>query len=242
MAKTTSKSKGYRKTSEKKPYLTKKEIITTLAILGAIIVGVALFLLIHDDGFISSKQIGEGDIVSYASSTNKNRFLKLAEVNEMEGFTMTESPTAAGMATYSFHPDDESDPLDSFFLSTSNQEAAALADAVTAQVQDMLAANDTAVIHEVAKTSVQGYDAYLIAYSYDYYDTDLAAETAETAETPASNTFLQNMTLYVHYDDTHTMILHVYLTGEDNSFHIPETEMVDYVLALTDSFTMVEKK
>ena len=241
MAKNTAKAKGYRKTPEKKPYLTKKEIITTLAIVGAVILAVALFMLLHDDGFISSKQIKDGDIVAYASKTNKNRFLKLAEVNEMKGYTMTDSPTASGMSTYSFHPDDESDPLDSFFLSTSNQEAAGLADTVTAQIADMLSDNDSTVIHDIAKTSVQGYDAYLIAYSYDYYEPAIENETADPAAEPVSNTYLQNLTLYVRYDDAHTLILHAYLTGEDGSFHIPEAEMLDYVLDLTASFTMVEK-
>ena len=240
MAKNSAKSKGYRKTAAKKPYISKKEILTTLAVVGAAIIAVALFMLLHNDGFISAKQIEKGDIVAYASASNRNRFLKLAEVNELDGYTMTETVSANGMTSYSFNPDAEDTPLDFFFISTSNQEASALAETVTKQQRDMLANNATAIILDPVKTSVQGHDAYLLAHSYDYFNSDLQPEAAQSAEAPASNTFLQNMTLYVDCGDAHTLVLHVYLKGEDNTFHIAESEIEAYVLGLTDSFTLTK--
>ena len=103
-----------------------------------------------------------------------------------------------------------------------------------------MANNATAVILDPVKTSVQGHDAYLLSHSYDYYNSDLEAEDAQAAETSASNTFVQNMTLYVDCGDMHTLVLHIYLKGEDNTFHIPEAEIEAYALGLTESFTLTE--
>ena len=49
-AKTSARSKGYRKTVQKKPFLTKKEIIALVAIVVAIALAVILFNLLYDDG------------------------------------------------------------------------------------------------------------------------------------------------------------------------------------------------
>ena len=50
MAKKSAKSKGYRKTVTKKPYLSTKEIIWTCAIVVALILIVVLFNVFYDDG------------------------------------------------------------------------------------------------------------------------------------------------------------------------------------------------
>ena len=49
-AKTSARSKGYRKTVQKKPFLTKKEIIALVAIVAVIALAILLFNLLYDDG------------------------------------------------------------------------------------------------------------------------------------------------------------------------------------------------
>jgi len=241
MAKKSAKSKGYRKTRQQKPFLSKNEIKATCIALGVILVIGVLFMLFYDSGFITASQIQDGDIVARASSSDKKRYLKLAEVNEMDGCTMNISSTAAGMATYSFTPEDENSALNNFFVSTSNEEAEGLAKTVITKTGEMLSNNESARYYDIVETQVQGYDAYLLCYSYDYYYNDGSLSDEEAALMP-SNNYLQNLTLYVHYDDTHTLALHIYLTGEDESFYLEKSEILDYVLPLTECFTMVEKK
>ena len=90
MAKKNAKSKGYRKTIKKKPFLTKKEIIELIVILAVILLGVVLFNIFYDDGFVKAHDLQANDIVSFASTDLRDRYKKVAVANELEGFTKEE--------------------------------------------------------------------------------------------------------------------------------------------------------
>ena len=64
------------------------------------------------------------------------------------------------------------------------------------------------------------------------------ADEAEEPK-PESNVYQQNLSCYVQFDDTHSLCLHVYRSGEDESFYLDDDEIVDYVLKYTSAFTMV---
>lgn len=279
MAKKTAAQKGYRKTTKKKPFLTKKELIALIIIVLVVIVG---FIVIQNlpDGFIGEKDIQPGDVVSYASRDNRTRFFKVAEANELEGYTRSNAAEGAGpVPTYSYTPDDETSAIQMVTLTGSNVEASALTDSTLSY---FTASDTNNVATEKMSTTVQGHDAYVFGYTYSYYDenkaTEAPAEEAaeapaeeaaeapaeeaaeapaeetaeapaeETAEAPAEdaepapNTFAQNLTVYTDVDGEHTVALHLYLSGEDESFYIPDDQILDYVMPFTEAFTIVEKE
>lgn len=184
MAKKTAAQKGYRKTNKKKPFLTKKEIIALIII---VVVVIGAFILIQNlpDGFIGEKEIQPGDVVAYASSDNKTRFLKVADANEIEGFTRVNSAEGVGaMPTYTYTPDDEESPISYITLSGSAVEASLLSDTT---LNYFSGAGSASTATEKMSTTVQGHDAYVFAYSYSYFDETKAAEEAaeEVAEVAA---------------------------------------------------------
>ena len=272
MAKKTAAQKGYRKTTKKKPFLTKKELIALIIILVVVIGG---FILIQNlpDGFIGEKDIQPGDVIAYAANNNKTRFLKLADANELEGFTRVNSAEGvASLPTYTYTPDDENSNITSVTLTGSAVEAGQLSDSILAYFTN---ADSTSHSTEKMPATVQGHDAYVFAYSYAYYDENKAAEAPaeeeaveetveeaaeapaeEAAEAPAEeaveeaaeeaaeepNTYVQSMTMNVDIDGTHTVALHIYLNGDDDSFFIPDEEILDYVMPYAEAFTIVEPK
>ena len=267
MAKKTAAQKGYRKTVKKKPFLTKKELIALIIILVVVIGG---FILIQNlpDGFIGKKEIQPGDIVSYAANDNKTRFLKLADANELDGFTRVNSAEGVGpLPTYTYTPNEENGNITSVTVTGSAVEASQLSDSILAY---FTSADSTSHATEKIPTTVQGHDAYVFSYSYAYYDETKAAEAPaeeaaeeaveeaaeetaeetaeEAAEAPAEeaaetpNAFSQSMTMNVDIDGTHTIALHVYLDGDDDSFFIPDEEILDYVMPYAEAFTIVEPK
>ena len=75
--KTSAASKGYRKTVKKKPFLTKKEIIALIVIVAVIILAVVLFNVLYNP-YISAKDVQPNDIITYASASTKDKFLRLS--------------------------------------------------------------------------------------------------------------------------------------------------------------------
>ena len=102
MAKKSAKSKGFRKTVSKKPYLSKKEIII-LCVIVAIIAVVAIVLSTYDDGSVRLANIAEGDLVVEAgASGQQTRYYPVASVGEPEGYTRTRGVNYANLAVPSY--------------------------------------------------------------------------------------------------------------------------------------------
>lgn len=243
MAKKSAMSKGYRKTAKKKPFLTKKEIIALVVIVAAILLGILLFNLFYDDGFMDAGEVQQGDIVSYASSDLRDRYAKIGEIGAIEGFTLEErTEDASPIETYTFNPDAETgDNVSYVTVSGSFVNAATLAATNISYMDSALGYNT-----EIHETTIQDHPAYVFGYTYSEYVEDeaaaeAAAETepaAETEEEPADNKFSQNLSAYVEVDDSHTLCLHVYLTGSDDSFYIPDDQIVDYIQKYTTAFNL----
>jgi hypothetical protein len=244
MAKKSAMSKGYRKTVKKKPFLSKKEIIELIVIVAVILLGIILFNVFYDDGFIKADAVQQGDIVAYASSDLRDRYFKVGTIGEMEGYTLNErAEGAAPIEGYVFTPDGEADHVTSFSVSGSFVGAEMLASTTQSYMSDI-----DSTFSAIEQTTIQDHDAYVFSYNYSEYDATLDAEAteeaateeaaAETEEEPAHNKFSQNLTAYVEVDEGHTLCLHIYRKGEDESFYLADDQIVDYVQQFSSSFTL----
>ena len=246
--------KGYRKQVKAKPFLTKGEIKALIIIAVVAIVAIVLFNLFYDDGFLSARQVKENDLVTYASTDNRTRYKKLAEVGELEGFTRSSTATEdSPIGTYVFEPETEEGNLDSMtvgasFVNTSTLVSSFVSYAEGAGVEIM----------EPVETTVDGHTAYVFAYEATWYsaETDPNAGNDGEAEAPVSaegtvdeavetevidvtamedNVFEQHISLYIDCEGTHTVMLQADFTGEDESFFMPHEEVEAYILQYADA-------
>ncbi len=179
MAKKSAASKGYRKTVKKKPFLTKKDIIELIVIIAIIALAIVLFNIFYEDGFISSSEIKSGDIVTYGSNKIKTRYFKVGEANELEGFTRTDTTNESNpLITYTYTPDEETDNISEITLNGSIVEAGQLVDNIISYEESA-----GVEVADKVETTIQGHDAYVIGYTYDYYSESVAAENGETEAT-----------------------------------------------------------
>ena len=94
MAKKSAKSKGFRKSVEKKPYLSKKDIIILCVVLVAVAIG-AILLFTYDDGALKVK---DGKIVRpFDRTTIAGNFLTLLADVETVGADVFVSPSSGGI-------------------------------------------------------------------------------------------------------------------------------------------------
>ena len=261
MAKKSAMSKGYRKTVKKKPFLTKKEIIELVVILAVILLGVVLFNIFYDDGFIKEKDVQTGDVVSYASSNLRDRYMKLAEIRELEGFTLADrGEDDTVISAYTFNSNDNQNNIESISVNGSFVSAQSLVDTTMAYMSGLTEDSNVTAVQE---TTIQGYDALVFAYTYGEYDENYGVETteetpaeetaeaaeeepaeeaAETAEEePADNKFTQAISTYIAVDDSHSLCFHIYRKGGDESFYLAEDELVDFIQPYTAAFELVQK-
>lgn len=249
MAKKSAKSKGYRKTIKKKPFLTKKEIIELIVVLAVLALAVILFNIFYDDGFV--KTVQDGEIATYASTELRDRYKKVGDIGTIEGYTLQERDASASpLAIYTFLPDDENSEVSSVSVNGSFMNAA---DLVATTLTYMQSAEIE--VTEILPTTIQGYDALVYAYNYSEYVPEEDAEAAEVveeaaeeaaeaeeAEEPAHNKFNQSVSTYIAVDDTHTLCLHIYRTGADESVYLAQEELLDYVAGFESAFTVIEKE
>lgn len=247
MAKKSAKSKGYRKTIKKKPFLTKKEIIELIVILAVIVLGVVLFNLFYDDGFVKESKIQSGEVVAYASSELRDRYKKVADIGEIEGFTLAErAEDESPISAYIFTPDSEVDNIDSVSVNGSFVNYATLVDTTLGYMSSL---TEDSIVSELQPATIQGHEALVYSYSYSEYDAtygeaaeaaaeEPAEETAD-AEEPADNKFTQVVSAYIAEDDTHTLCFHIYRKGGDDSFYLADEELVSFVEKYASAFTMV---
>ena len=246
MAKKSATSKGYRKTIKKKPFLTKKEIIALVVIVAAIVAGVVLFNLFYDDGYLTARDVQENDVVAMVANkaNNKvvNRFQKVADAKELEGFTRTNEYRDANPAsTFTYTPDEPIDNISTITLGGSYLKGADLAVTSVAQLQSFNI-NNSFVATEPTEATVQGHDATIVSYTLNYYQASEGEEAADTEETPESNVYSQSISLYVTAGEGRTVCLHITRNGEDDSHYLAEDEIADYAIGYADQiFTVYDE-
>ena len=188
--KSSAASKGYRKTVKKKPFLTKKEIIALIVIVAVIVLAVVLFNVLYNP-YISAKDVQSDDIITYATASTKDKYVRLGSVTDLDGYTRestisTETPV--GVNTYT--PVDENSSMTNFTVSGAVVSPASMIDYMYAFYKPYADS-----VGEIIETEVDGHTAYICSFTMSEYVDEDAAETEvpateETAETevPADET------------------------------------------------------
>ena len=183
--KSSAASKGYRKTVKKKPFLTKKEIIALIVIVAVIVLAVVLFNVLYNP-YISAKDVQSDDIITYATASTKDKYVRLGSVTDLDGYTRestisTETPV--GVNTYT--PVDENSSMTNFTVSGAVVSPASMIDYMYAFYKPYADS-----VGEIIETEVDGHTAYICSFTMSEYVDEDAAETEapateETAETEA---------------------------------------------------------
>ena len=182
MAKKSAKSKGYRKQTGKKPYLSKRDIALLCVALVAVAVA-AFFLFRYDDGALKVKDdkiVTDGDnwlIVNGSNTRGGARYYKLGEVGELAGFTREAKPTLTDvrLSEFVYTAEDEAAAVDSVTISTSHAAAKALSEYAVGNI----AAIEGNEASEVRTETIGDWTVHCFNYSTS------PAEAEEPAEEPA---------------------------------------------------------
>ena len=191
MAKKSAKSKGFRKQTAKKPYLSKKEIIALCAIIAVLIVG-AILLFRYDDGALKLQDgavVADGDnwliVNGAASARSRARYFKLGEAGEIDGYTRELANGIAddpNVPRYAFTPEAEDADIDRIEMTATH----ATADTMAKYASAALAATDGFEVSEIAQAGEDGAKwSYFIATGA-YYQAETAEAAGEAAETDAT--------------------------------------------------------
>lgn len=210
-AKTSARSKGFRKHPQKKPFLTKKELIWLAVIVAVIVLGFVLFKLLYNDGSLPVKDgvvvtETEDDIIINAAKNGK-RYFKLGEVGQIEGFVRTNEPiySDTNITTYYFRPDDENSPLDYYQIYGSSVETTELI------------RNNSRSIGATGAESISGTVPYNDGEVYFY-------SYISTYPDPKDNTkteYYQSFTAYIPVKGERTIIVRIVVVSND------EADMLD---------------
>lgn len=231
MAKKTAASKGFRKQEKKKPFLTKKELIALIVIVVVVIAAFAIVDKIQTRGY--TRRVAEGDITTYASTEMKNYYLKMGEINELEGYTMEIIGGGGKNQTYKFYPVEESDIS---YVSVSGGVSSA--DVLVNSIRSM--ESETLPFYDTVETTINGLPAYVYAYSSSRYEAP-EGEEAVDAENQEPNKFTQSVGVYFDYNEGHAISMHVYIESDSADCFVAEEDMVDFITPFADAFTVYQK-
>ena len=187
-AKTSARSKGYRKTEQKKPFLTKKEIIALVVIVAVIALAILLFNLLYDDGSlemvdgVAQTENLETSLITSESIGDEVKHFKVGEVGEIAGYTRerSENTVDANRASYIYRPEDEDSPVDYLRISAGGDTPEQLATTALWNYS----ANPTyfgTAPNGVQETEIDGRTVYYIISTNEY----VPQTTEETADTDA---------------------------------------------------------
>ncbi|MBQ3269538.1 MAG: hypothetical protein IJH09_06420 [Clostridia bacterium] len=185
MAKKSAKSKGYRRQTAKKAYLSKRDIALLCVLVVALAIG-AFFLFRYDDGALKVRGgsvVTEGDnwlIVNGSNTRGRARYFKLGEMGEIDGYAREAKSisTDANIPEYAFEPE-ASGGASSITVTTSHSEPDNLAKYAVAMLGEMEGTD----IGEIQTAEMGGQKVTYFTYTSEYYAADESA--ADTASEPA---------------------------------------------------------
>ena len=185
MAKKSAKSKGFRKTTGKKPYLSKRDIIVLCVVLAVLAAG-AVLLFSYNDGALKTKGgriVDAGEnwlIVNGSASSGGKRYYKLAEIGEIDGYTREIEPMLSddNLNLFNFRAEDETAPVQSITISANHAGAQRLAE----YYSSLIGSIGEPVLGSDSVGDV-GYSYF--TYTSAYYSED-AQEDAQAADAVAS--------------------------------------------------------
>ena len=85
------------------------------------------------------------------------------------------------------------------------------------------------VFSDVYETNIHGLPAYVYAHS---------AASEEVFDGYEKDTLIQNVSAYLDYSETHSIAIHVYIEGEDDSSFIAEEDMVEFITPFAEAITV----
>lgn len=198
MAKKSAKSKGFRKQSGKKPYLSKKEIAILCVIAVLLAVG-AFFLFRYDDGalkVVDGVVAVDGDNWLIANGSNvrgRARYFKLGEIGEIEGYSRETSAQAAdaNVPEYVFKPA-QADGGNATVTVTCGHGSA---EAMAKYARSMLDGIEITTASDIQSAEMAGQAVRYYSYATDYTalneasdsKTEDAAEAGADAAAPAGD-------------------------------------------------------
>jgi len=209
--KTSAKSKGYRKTVEKKPYLTKKEIIISVCIVAALILAFVLINVLYDDGSLKVKdgvaQTSENSLLLNTGSGRAPVYYKLGQLDNIEGYTLDSHPYGSddNVKEYIYSPEGESD-IDLISVNTYPYDASVFASAA-----EQTYANDPTMASSMLQTIED--DGHTVSYmTFRVLEQESTAEDAEAAaETTAEETTSEETTEAAAEEPVYVQALHAYV-------------------------------
>lgn len=187
MAKKSAASKGYRRQSVKKPYLSKKDIAIVCVIAALLAVG-AFFLFRYDDGALKVQDgavVADGDNWLIADGSNvrgRARYFKVGEIGEIDGYSREKGAvsTDGNIPEYRFTPaSSDSDITVTVTCGHASAEAMAKYTHSTLEGIDITTAGD------IQTAQLAGQDVRYYTYATDY--TARAAEEAGTKDETEAN-------------------------------------------------------
>ena len=184
MAKTSARSKGYRKaTNQKKPYLSKKEIIALVVIVAVIALVVTLFNIFYDDGSLKVRggvvQVsGENSILYNAGKTSEPKYFKVGEIHDVDGYTLESAVFGSdeNLHTYTLTPKAD-DAAYTVRISASNQSAELLGNNMPIQMKSYLPNMETTDVVKLDN------DDHAVWYYTSLYTSEITPEETETETT-----------------------------------------------------------
>ena len=190
-AKTSARSKGYRKTVQKKPFLTRKEIIALVAIVAAIALAILLFNLLYDDGSLDvvdgvvQTENFDNSVIAQDHIGDETKYFKVAEVGELEGYTREreENSANANLATFVYTPEDETSPIDYIRISSGSYPPAEL---IERSVYNYTI--NGIPVEAQGSLELDGRDVNYMISSAEYIAADETATDATATDTTATDT------------------------------------------------------
>ena len=186
MAKKSAKSKGYRRQTAKKPYLSRRDIAIVCVIVAALAVA-AFFLFRYDDGALKVKDgavVTDGDNWLIANGSNVRggaRYYRLGEIGEIDGYSRQKGALSsdANLPEYTFTPAGEDKGDVSLTVSCGHGSAEAMAK----YTHSLMENTPSITAGEVQSGQLGGVDARWYSYDTDLTDAEATPEDAnDTAD------------------------------------------------------------
>lgn len=222
--KKSAKSKGYRKTVEKKPYVTKKELIITGVIAAVIILVVVLFNIFYDDGSLpmvdgSVVTEGQNSLVATTGYSTDTKYFKLGQLSDVEGYTLSSEAAVSddNLTEYTYTPDAES-AIDDIIVNAYTYDYELLGETTRLTI----AASEQGVCDEsMTSAKINGHDVNYFVYT----QTRTPAEDEESAETVSP--YMQSLSAYINVAKDRCIVVHVRNTADSEDEYVDNAVLVD---------------
>lgn len=240
MAKKSAASKGYRRQSVKKPYLSKRDIAIVCVIAALLAVG-AFFLFRYDDGALKVQDgavVADGDNWLIADGSNvrgRARYFKVGEIGEIDGYSREKGAvsTDGNIPEYRFTP--ASSGSDITVTVTCGH---ASAEAMAKYTHSTLEGIDFTTAGDIQAAQLAGQDVRYYTYATDYTAraADEAAATDETAvaddagatdEAAADSRYSRSAAGYIDASHDCCVIVNVTSHGDTDDDCLPDETLVE---------------